>query len=268
MTVHPTRTRKRRPGEPPAHCIVIHTSEQPRATVSSAQSLAAFIATPATAQNTASYHYGVDLDDEVVLVPEEDIAFQAPPNWRGIGICLTGRADRDWTGVSDGVDDTPELDLAARRCADICARKGWPVRRLTLAQLQAGEHGLCGHVDMSHAFKQSDHTDPGVGFPWQSFLALVESYLHPTHDKELIAMSGFEAIIHTANTAQQKAYVDHSAAGTAFTGLYEQADIDAVRESFRRSHPGFDILEASVSPAFYEDLRIKGLKSMGFPTSP
>ena len=184
MTVHPTRTRKRRPGEGPAHLIVIHTSEQPKATTTSAQSLASFISTPATSTNTASYHYAVDLDDVVPLVDEDDIAYHAPPNWRGIGICLTGAAARDWTGVTDGVDDTPELELAAAKVADICRRRSIPVRRLTVEQMRAGERGIVGHVDVSAAWGQTNHTDPGTGFPWTSFLALVDRYLTITTPKE------------------------------------------------------------------------------------
>ena len=184
MTVHPTRTRKRRPGEGPAHLIVIHTSEQPKATTTSAQSLASFISTPATATNTASYHYGVDLDDVVPLVDEDDIAYHAPPNWRGIGICLTGAAARDWTGVTDGVDDTPELELAAAKVADICRRRSIPVRRLTVEQMRAGECGIVGHADVSAAWGQTNHTDPGTGFPWTSFLASVARYLTITTPKE------------------------------------------------------------------------------------
>lgn len=178
MAVHPTRTRKRRPSEGPAHLIVIHTSEQPKATTTSAQSLASFISTPATSTNTASYHYGVDLDDVVPLVDEDDIAYHAPPNWRGIGICLTGAAARDWTGVTDGVDDTPELELAAAKVADICRRRGIPVRRLTVEQMRAGERGIVGHADVSAAWGQTNHTDPGAGFPWTSFLASVSRYLN------------------------------------------------------------------------------------------
>lgn len=184
MTVHPTRTRKRRPSEGPAHLIVLHTSEQPKATTTSAQSLASFIATPATSVNTASYHYGVDLDDVVTLVDEDDIAYHAPPNWRGIGICLTGAAARDWTGVTDGVDDTPELELAAAKVADICHRRSIPVRLLGVEQMRAGERGIVGHVDVSAAWGQTNHTDPGAGFPWASFLALVNRYLTIATPKE------------------------------------------------------------------------------------
>jgi hypothetical protein len=171
--VHPTRTRPRRPGEGRAHLFVIHTSEQPAATTATAEALARFVGTPKTATNTASYHWGVDLDTIAALVPPDDIAFHAPPNWRGEGLCLTGRAARDWTGTSDGVDDWPELRLAARLTAVRCLERGWPIRKLTPELVRAGEPGICGHHDVTLAFGQSTHTDPGAGFPWPAFLELV-----------------------------------------------------------------------------------------------
>lgn len=176
--VHPQRTRPRRPGEGPAHVLVIHTSEQLYPTSRSAEDLARAIGSPPVTvnghTNQASYHWAVDLDSIAALVPPDDIAYHAPPNWHGEAICFTGRAGRDWTGLTDAVDDFPELELAARLAAWRCVARGWPVRRLTVAQLQAGERGICGHVDISAAFHQTDHTDPGVGFPWAMFLALVQ----------------------------------------------------------------------------------------------
>ena len=175
--VHPERGRDYRSNEPPPHVLVIHTSEQPSATTSTAEALARFIAGPPTGTepnlNISSYHWCVDLDSIVHmqwvldLNGRNKIAYHAPPNWRGEGICITGRAARDWTGTNDGVDDWPELELTAHLAAWRCEARGWPVRRLTPQQIIAGEKGICGHIDMTNAFHQSDHTDPGVGFPWR-----------------------------------------------------------------------------------------------------
>lgn len=192
--VHPTRTRARRPDEGRPHLFVVHTSEQPKATTSSAEALARFVGTPRTVDpktgktiNTASYHWGVDLDTIAAMVPPDDIAYHAPPNWRGEGCCLTGAAARDWTGTTDDVDDWPELRLAARLTAVRCLARGWPIRWLTPDLIRAGEAGICGHVDVNHAFGLSDHTDPGVGFPRDAFLELVRAAVHdlttdPTED--------------------------------------------------------------------------------------
>lgn len=171
--VHPTRTRRRRQNEARPFLFVVHTSEQPAATSTSAENLARAVGQPATLANVASYHWGVDLDSIAALVPPPDIAFHAPPNWTGEGMCITGRALRDWTGTTDAVDDWPELRLAARLTAVRCLTLGLPVRHVGPDEIRRLEPGICGHVDVSKAFGKSDHFDPGPAFPWPAFLDLV-----------------------------------------------------------------------------------------------
>jgi hypothetical protein len=36
--------------------------------------------------------------------------------------------------------------------------------------LQAGEPGVTTHNEVTHAFRKSDHTDPGAAFPMDAFL--------------------------------------------------------------------------------------------------
>lgn len=232
--VHPQRTRKRRPGEGAAHVLVLHTSEQPAATVATAEQLARFIGAPPTPRpggvNQASYHWAVDLDSIAAMVPPDDIAYHAPPNWHGEAICLTGRAARDWTGTSDGVDDWPELRLAATLAGRRCWARGWPVRRLTVAQLQAGQTGICGHVDISAAFKQTDHTDPGVGFPWPAFLELVQRELDRLNaittpvEEELMYLSVFVK----GDPARAEALVAIDGAGVTMVGYNSTVDRDRI----------------------------------------
>ena len=47
-----------------------------------------------------------------------------------------------------------------------------PVVHLSDAQLLAGEKGIIGHDQASRVYKKSDHTDPGVNFPWVRFIAM------------------------------------------------------------------------------------------------
>ncbi|WP_446924560.1 hypothetical protein, partial [Klebsiella pneumoniae] len=42
-----------------------------------------------------------------------------------------------------------------------------------MADLKAGKRGVCGHVDVTDAWHQSDHDDPGPWFPWDKFMAVV-----------------------------------------------------------------------------------------------
>lgn len=44
-------------------------------------------------------------------------------------------------------------------------------------ELKAGHKGLAGHVDVTNAFHQTTHTDPGDHFPWNRYLDMVQGEL-------------------------------------------------------------------------------------------
>lgn len=50
---------------------------------------------------------------------------------------------------------------------------GIPLTKLSASDLRAGKAGICGHADVSAAWGESDHTDPGSNFPWDVFMNLV-----------------------------------------------------------------------------------------------
>ena len=66
-----------------------------------------------------------------------------------------------------------QLDLIAEILADWCTRYGIPPVKLTAAEVRAGKRGICGHAEISQAWHESDHTDPGGGFPWDHVIDLV-----------------------------------------------------------------------------------------------
>ncbi len=83
-----------------------------------------------------------------------------------------------WIGNGQGAFRTiaspmSMLRNAARWTADVCARYGIAPRKIDYRDLRAGVSGICGHADTSAAWNQTDHTDPGAGFPWDVFIALV-----------------------------------------------------------------------------------------------
>lgn len=83
-----------------------------------------------------------------------------------------------------------QLGLIADVLADWCTRYGIPPVKLTAAEIRAGKRGICGHGDTSAAWGETDHTDPGTGFPWDYVIDLVlkkttGTPTTPTTDKDI-----------------------------------------------------------------------------------
>lgn len=115
-----------------------------------------------------SAHIYVDDDSAVRALPLDNIAFGCYPmgNLRSVQFELTG--------VSNHVSDAT-MRQAAPLVAEVCARYGIPVRRVSGAELHAGARGICGHGDVTAAWNQGDHTDPGSAFPWDRFIGYVRA---------------------------------------------------------------------------------------------
>lgn len=153
--------------KPPTR-IVIHTAECD-CVQGAARAVANYFSTSASG---GSAHYIVDPAFEEHPASDNTVCWHAPPNANSIGIELAGRAGQtDWK-TGNGL---ATLQRAARRTAQLCADYGIPVKKLTVAQVAAGSKGICGHVDVSQAFHQSDHTDPGSSFPWTLFIQQVNA---------------------------------------------------------------------------------------------
>jgi hypothetical protein len=160
---------------------------------------------PGSASGTAKYfsqassggsaHYVEGIDREEHCVADNQIAWHAPPNANSIGVEIT--SDGGDTGAFRVASHAytrdqwlspevlPILERAAARVAELCDRLGVPKVRINATQVAAGAKGICGHADVSAAFHQSDHTDPGPAFPWDTFMALVTSAPIPEADLPL-----------------------------------------------------------------------------------
>ncbi|RAV33538.1 N-acetylmuramoyl-L-alanine amidase [Corynebacterium heidelbergense] len=75
------------------------------------------------------------------------------------------------------------LRAGAQVCAEWARRYRIPVVKRSAGELRAGRGGFCGHVDTAQAWGETDHVDPGPGFPWDRFLAMVAEAQHPTPPK-------------------------------------------------------------------------------------
>lgn len=149
--------------------IVIHGTVSP-CVRGGARSVARYFQSRAAG---GSAHYIVDPGEIIACLREGIIGYHAPPNTGSIGVEL---CDPQKGSSSRWRDDNHEamLELAARLVRQIAARWNVPLRRLTVAEVKAGKRGICGHVDISKAFGQTDHVDPGSAFPWDHFMDLVD----------------------------------------------------------------------------------------------
>jgi N-acetyl-anhydromuramyl-L-alanine amidase AmpD len=77
------------------------------------------------------------------------------------------------------------VERAAVLCRQLCDKHGVPKRKLSVADLKAGRRGICGHTDVTDAWHQSDHDDPGPWFPWDRFMAVVNGHGGGSSSEEL-----------------------------------------------------------------------------------
>lgn len=113
-----------------------------------------------------SYQTMCDLDgEEVRMVPDNRQAWAAMDqgNRRGLHTCAMGRAewDRDrWLAEGRLLERTAMRYAEWNRLYDI------PLVKITAAQARAGARGIVGHIDITEAWGESDHWDPGHNFPY------------------------------------------------------------------------------------------------------
>ncbi|QGF20286.1 lysin A, N-acetylmuramoyl-L-alanine amidase domain [Gordonia phage Sixama] len=155
-------------------------------------------------QQNGSYHVLVDTDGDVFrMVPDNRQSWSAAAkgNQIGLHICATGYASwrlkvrrfvmpgsivktgpyEKYAQNHDGIcvrqtkarkantvkwmNHPAMLEQIARQVATWSAAYDIPLVSLTAAEVRAGKKGICGHNEISLAFRQSDHTDPGPNFP-------------------------------------------------------------------------------------------------------
>lgn len=138
----------------------------------------------------ASAHFCVDSDSIVQCVKEQDVAWAAPgANASGIHVEHAGYARQTAAEWMDAFSWSM-LNLSARLVADVCRRWAIPVEYVSAEGLLEGGRGITTHLQVTLACQlakkrnltrspfysaQSNHTDPGVGFPMVEYLGLVES---------------------------------------------------------------------------------------------
>lgn len=114
-----------------------------------------------------SAHFYVDDHQAFRALPLGDIAFGcfSMGNSRSVQLELCGLSGQ----ISDAT-----MRSAAPLVAEVCRRYALPIEKLSPADLVAGQRGICGHADVTLAWHQGDHTDPGA-FNWSAFLSYVQA---------------------------------------------------------------------------------------------
>ena len=160
----------------PVRVVVVHSMEIPEKP-NTAEGCAEMFR---TTEREASAHVCVDADSAVQCVKDEDTAWAAPgANADGLQIEHAGYASQSREDWSDPYS-TAVLERSARITAGWCRKYRIPARQLSNAQLADGHSkGFVSHAQVSDVFRKSDHTDPGQGFPWRTYMALVASHLDP-----------------------------------------------------------------------------------------
>lgn len=160
----------------PLKRIVVHGTVSPTVP-GGARGTAGYFKSQVTRPSSA--HYVVDPGEVVQCVYDSIVAYHAPPNEGSIGIELCDMVgDRNNRPLPmsrwDDPAHTAMLARAAHLVAELCLAYDVPVRRVTRVGLRLGRKGICGHYDVSKAWGQTSHWDPGE-FPWRRFIGLVQA---------------------------------------------------------------------------------------------
>ncbi len=150
---------------------VVHAMNAPEKGTT-AESVARYFQTLPPTEKKSS-HITVDCNSIVQCVWDNDVAYAAPGcNHDGIQIELAGYASQS---AGEWMDEysMATLQEASRATAYYVHKYALPIKKLSVAELLAGERGIVGHDTVTAAYHRSDHTDPGPHFPWAEFLGMV-----------------------------------------------------------------------------------------------
>ncbi len=166
--------------------IVIHTMEAAEKGTT-AEACAEYFR---TTTRQASAHYCIDNDSTVQTVQLHDIAWCAPgANRDGVHLEHAGFAKQSPAEWDDEYSRSM-LARSAKLSARLSKDCSIPVQFIDAAKLKAARElqdagrpvppelrGVTTHHEVSQAFKQSTHYDPGKGFPMERYLGMIREAL-------------------------------------------------------------------------------------------
>lgn len=158
---------------PPAHWsagdnkpitrIVLHSTVSP-CVPGGAREIANYFRSQAAG---GSAHYVADCDEVVQVTYDGVIAWHAPPNAHSIGIEMCDLPTTKDASRWKDANHQKMLDLVATLVAQLCLAYDVPVRFVSVRGLLAGKGGITTHNNVSLAFHQSTHWDPGSWPRWR-----------------------------------------------------------------------------------------------------
>jgi N-acetyl-anhydromuramyl-L-alanine amidase AmpD len=165
------------------HWLVLHTMEAAEKGTT-AEACAEYFR---TTTRQASAHYCIDVDSVVQCVSLHDIAWAAPgANRNGVHLEHAGYAKQSPAEWADAYSSAM-LARSAKLGGSLVQRLSLPVQFIDRDKLRAARklidagkacpnelRGITTHNEVSQAFKQSTHYDPGAAFPMQAYLTLVK----------------------------------------------------------------------------------------------
>lgn len=138
---------------------------------------------PGQARKTAAYfrgssargsaHYAVDPVEAVQCDWDDVILWHAPPNKGSLGVEMCEYPSQDikrW----DERNHRLMFEEATQLVAELCVLHNVPPWYIGATQLRLGRRGVTTHAQVSAAFKQSTHWDPGA-WPRARFMRAVRT---------------------------------------------------------------------------------------------
>lgn len=157
----------------PATRVVLHSTVSP-CVPGGRHAVAAYFRTEASG---GSAHYVCDPVGVCQVVPDHVVAWHAPPNGHSFGVEMCDQPTRLTRLRWRDANHRAMLHVTAQLVAQLCACYGIPPRFLSVRQLRRGGHGVTTHNNVSRAWRQSTHWDPGA-WPRRRFMRLVVRYHH------------------------------------------------------------------------------------------
>lgn len=233
------------PNQWPPKYIVIHCTENPNPEdPDSIESTGAWFQAKnpdGSCKAKGSTHFGVDLNSTQLFLEDITEAAGAPPlNDCGLHIEQAGQAKytrAQWM----------ELEPTIIRCAFVvatwCKTYSIPVKFLSVADLKAaGDHpakpqGITTHANVSDAWHQSSHWDPGGGYPVDVFMAHVQSFMEeeepempftPAEEAELRKLLPVAGPLRGVGEAVKKKATPDYEPPKDWTGIYYQTTLEGL----------------------------------------